>query len=103
MSSSACTLVVGRASWGPSTPQHVQGQATRGFRQGRTPGSGNACIASPFGRDTDCLCVLSVNVLTSGWLKLLHQTHLTGMIWHFLFYLISGDIKAPSFVCEVAG
>lgn len=87
--------------------QHTPARAgakQRGFRQGRTPGSGNACIASPFSRDTDCLRVLSVNVLTSGWLKLLRQTHLAGMIWHFLFYLISGDIKAPSFVCgEVAG
>lgn len=74
------------------------GAKRRGFRQRRTPGRGNASVASPFGREADSLRVLSVNVLTSGWVKLLNHTRLTGMRWHFLFYLISGDLKAPSFV-----
>lgn len=72
---------MGQSTLGPA---HT-GQRQRGFRPRRIAVRGNAHAPFLFSKEADCLHVLSVNVLTSGWLKLLNHAHLSGMIWHFAF------------------
>lgn len=67
----------------PAHPDTCRGKAKR-FQARGNSGEGECLYCFPFGRKADSLRVLPVNVLTSGWLKLLNQTHLARMIWHFL-------------------
>ena len=79
MSSSACALVMGRDFGEPAHPG-LCGDKVKRFQARENTCVRECLYCSPFGRETDSLHMLSVNVLTSGCLKLLNEAHLTGTI-----------------------